>query len=144
MSDPDKVYLLDSSALLALIEKEAGWQRVERILRKERVIIPSVVLLEVYYKTFQTKGEDVADARYAILRAMRAEFPSEISEPVLLTAGRFKALHNISLADALIGSYAFSSNAILVHKDPEYEGLKGSVEEERLPYKKRRRQSSKQ
>jgi PIN domain nuclease of toxin-antitoxin system len=58
-----RTYLLDTSAVIALLEDEGGADRVESILRHERVLIPFVVLLEVYYLSFQERGEDVAYKR---------------------------------------------------------------------------------
>ena len=43
----DARYLLDTSALLTLIEDEAAANRVEAILREEKILLPWVVLLEV-------------------------------------------------------------------------------------------------
>lgn len=50
-------------------------------------------------------------------------------------ADRVKASHRLSLADAIIAAFALRQNAVLVHKDPEYEALAGEVELEALPYK---------
>ena len=47
----------------------------------------------------------------------------ELDEPTLFIAGRLKANFKISLADAIIAAIARAKNAILVHKDPEYEEL---------------------
>jgi predicted nucleic acid-binding protein len=46
-----------------------------------------------------------------------------------------KARHPISIADALIAAYALQLDAILVHKDPEYDALAGTLRMEPLPYK---------
>jgi predicted nucleic acid-binding protein len=42
---------------------------------------------------------------------------------------------SISLADAMIAAFAIQHSAVLVHKDPEYDALIGSVPMEALPYK---------
>ena len=132
-------YLLDTSAILALMDDEAGADRVERILRNETVLLPFVVSLELYYISFQEKGEEAANVRYAMLRALKVLHLNEVSQSVLLTAGRFKALYQMSLADALIASFSDAHGATLVHKDPEYEVLKDAIRLEGLPYKARRR-----
>jgi predicted nucleic acid-binding protein len=132
----DSLYLLDSSAVLTFLEDEEGADRVETILRQEQIILPFCVLLEAYYITLKVQSEDVADKRYALLKQLPATILWEIDEPTLLTAGRFKAQHRLSLADAIIAAFAFRQGAILVHKDPELEALTGTVEQEILPYKK--------
>lgn len=60
----------------------------------------------------------------------------QMDEPTLLTAGRLKANHRVSLADALIAAFTFQHDAILIHKDPEYEAVAGEVSLEALPYKR--------
>jgi predicted nucleic acid-binding protein len=132
----NSLYLLDTSAVLTFLEDESGADRIETILRQEEIVLPYCVLLETYYITLQEQTEDVADKRYALLKQLPATILWEIDEPTLLTAGRFKAHHRLSLADAIIAAFALRQGAILVHKDPEFESLAGTVEQEFLPYKK--------
>jgi len=44
-----------------------------------------------------------------------------MDEPLLLIASRFKASYRVPLADAIIAAYAFYYQAMLLHKDPEFE-----------------------
>jgi predicted nucleic acid-binding protein len=132
-----KRYVLDTSALLTLIESEEGANRVEAILREEDVLLPCLTLLEVHYITRQERGQGEADRRYALLKQLSCEILWELDEPILLTAARFKAGHKVSLADALIAAVAHRYQATLVHKDPEYEALQEELDLEALPYKKR-------
>lgn len=128
-------YLLDTSAILTLLEDEDGAQRVETLLRQEDILLPFVVLLETYYITLQEQTEDIADRRYALLKQLPGNILWQVDEPTLLTAGRLKAAHHLSLADALIAAFAMRHQAILVHKDPEMAALTESVQLETLPYK---------
>jgi predicted nucleic acid-binding protein len=130
-----KRYLLDTSALLTLIEDEAGADRVEHVLTKEEALLPWLVLLEAYYVTQQERSQAEADHRYALIKQLPATSLWEMNEPTLLTAGRLKATHRLSLADAVIAAFAIQHKAILLHKDPEFEALTGYVELEALPYK---------
>jgi ribonuclease VapC len=130
-------FLLDTSALFALIEDEPGAGRVDELLRGATVLIPAVAGLEVYYVTHQERGEDEADRRLALLRQLPAQWLDQLDERVVIAAGRLKAGNRISLADAIIAGFAITSAAVLVHKDPEYEALASAVEQERLPYKQR-------
>lgn len=128
-------YLFDTSAILTLLEDEEGAQRVETLLRREEVLFPFLALLETYYITLQEQTEDLADQRYALLKQLPEAILWGVDEPTLLTAGRLKAAHRLSLADALIAAFAVQQQAILVHKDPEMEALKDTVKMEILPYK---------
>ena len=121
---------------MTLLEDEEGAQRVELLLRNENILLPFPVLLEIYYITYKEQSEDVADKRYALLKQLPATILWDLDEPTLLTAGRFKATHRLSLADALIAAFAARHEAILVHKDPEMMALADSVQLETLPLKK--------
>ena len=136
LKESEPKYLLDTSALLTLIEDEAGADEVEKILREKKVILPFIVLLEVYYISLTEEGEEIADRRYAMLKSLDAEFITSLDEPTLLTAGRLKARYRISLADAIISACAITHDAILVHKDQEYEALQHEVKQYILPYKR--------
>jgi ribonuclease VapC len=129
------VYLLDTSAILTLLEDEEGAQRVESLLRREEVLLPFLALLETYYITLQEQSEDMADKRYALLKQLSATILWNVDEPTLLTAGRLKASFRLSLADALIAAFAVRHRAVLVHKDPEMAALSKIVQVEILPDK---------
>lgn len=130
------LYVLDTSALLAFIEDEAGAARVEELLRLERVYLPFVVGLEAYYITQQERSQEEADKRLARIRQLPVRWLDQVSDAVLIKAGRFKAMHRLSLADALVAAFAADLGATLVHKDPEYEALAAVVRQEQLPSKK--------
>ena len=134
-SGNETAYLLDTSSVFALIEGEAGADRVEQLLRRHTVLLPFVVLLEVYYISLQEQGEEEANARYAMLKALDVVFLTEVTEPVLLRAAQMKASSRISLADAIVAAFATVHDAVLVHKDPEFDALKDRVRLEALPNK---------
>lgn len=128
------LFLPDTSAILTMMDSEEGADLVEDILRTREILLPALVLFEVYYKSIQYRGVETAELRYATLRSIRATHLSELTEPVLLKGGEFKAQYQISLADSIIAAYAFVHNATLVHKDPEFEALT-MVNQVKLPYK---------
>jgi predicted nucleic acid-binding protein len=128
-------YVLDTSAMLTLIEDEAGADRVEEILREDRAIIPNIVLMEIHYISLQERGQAEADRRYGLAKQLASEILWQMDEPTLLTASRFKAAHRLSLADAMIAAFAKRNGAALLHKDPEFEALAEQVDLEALPYK---------
>lgn len=132
--DPES-YVLDTSALLTLIENENGVDRVEEIIQSKRAFLPFLALLEVHYVTWQERGQGEADRRYALLKQLPCEILWQIDEPLLLTASRFKARHRLSMADSMIAAFAQRKKSVLIHKDPEYEALSEEMELEALPYK---------
>jgi predicted nucleic acid-binding protein len=131
----EALYLLDTSALLTLIEDEAGAARVEEVLRTQAAIITWMSLLEVAYITQQERGVAEAERRYALIKALSVTLIWQVEEATLLTAARLKAVHRLSLADTIIAAYTMQAKAILLHKDPEFEALTGQVGLEALPYK---------
>ena len=131
-----KSFVLDTSAIMAFIEKEQGAERVREILLKNSIIIPWLSILEVVYITQRELGEEEAVTRYALLKKLEAKVIWDADETLLLNAARIKATHSISLADSVIAAIARLHKAVLIHKDPEYESLQDVVEMEILPYKK--------
>ena len=132
-------YVLDTSAILALVQDEPGAARVQALLIGARegrweISVSFASMSEVYYIVCQKQG--VAPARELVV--LLKELPVGIvqsSERITLAAGRLKAEHRLSFADAFIAATAMEKNAVLVHKDPEFEPLAASVALEALPYK---------
>jgi len=52
-----------------------------------------------------------------------------------LTSGRFKVAYRLTLVDAIIAAFAVRHEAILLHKDPEFQALASRARLEALPYK---------
>ena len=134
MTIPEQ-YVLDTSAIITLLEDEDGADRVEQVLQECRVLLPWTVLLEVTYISRQERGEAIAEYRFAALKELPADIIWEMDEPTLLTAARWKANYRISFADAIIAAYTLRQGATLLHKDPEFEALAGQLSMESLPYK---------
>ena len=131
----NEYFLLDTSAILTLIEDEPGAERVQEILATSRALLTWSVLLETHYISRQEAGEAEADRRYALLKQLPAQILWAIDEPTVLTAARLKATQHVSFADAIVAAYAVQHDAILVHKDPEYIALATEIKLEALPLK---------
>ncbi len=135
-------YVLDTSAILAFLGGEPGADRVERLLRDARagrhaVLVCSISLMELFYTALRAKGEDAAFRLLALVKAWPLEWVYP-DEKVLLQAGRLKASHRLSVADALVAAVASMRGATLVHRDPELEPLRGQVDLLSLPSKGKR------
>jgi predicted nucleic acid-binding protein len=130
-----ETFLLDTSALMSLIENEAGADRVEYLLRNEKTLIPWAALMEVYYMSLQERGQEIAEARFSMLNNSPAPILWEMHEASVILSAEIKGRHRVSFADAVMAGFAIHHNAILVHKDPEMEALNNKVRMELLPYK---------
>ena len=135
-------FLLDTSAILALTDQEEGFEQVEALLDQAttgdvEVAVCAMSLMELFYITLQEEGEDQAARLVALVKAwpVRWIYPDE---RVLLFAGRLKAFHRLSFADALIAGTAKLDGSVLVHKDPEFEAVAEEIPLLGLPYKRRK------
>lgn len=138
MPSKAKQFLLDTSALLSLKANEPGAVEVEKILRHEglsgHVYVCFITLMEFYYIIYQLYGEAEAKQSYLELKQLPIQVVAS-DEALGLAAGRFKATFQLSLADAWIAATAEKLDAILVHKDPEFEALQDIIKLQHLPYK---------
>ena len=132
-----KRWLLDTSALLALRDDEAGADRVAALLGQAQAGRAGchgcfMSLMEVYYRVWKDEGETAGRLAYEQCRSLPIEWVHESSE-LLEAAAAIKAKHALSLADAWIAAAAQLAGATLVHKDPEFSML--TLAQEALPYK---------
>ena len=133
----DKNYVLDTSAIFVYTESERGADAVEKILmlaQKNRckVFISFISLMEAYYILWQRKGEDTAKEAVVLIKSLPVEIV-ESKERITLSAGRIKANHKLSVADAIIAATAMEKSAILIHKDAELEPVSKYIETLKLP-----------
>jgi predicted nucleic acid-binding protein len=83
-----------------------------------------VSLTELFYITHLSQGTARAEEFVAVVKSWPMEiiFPDET---LCLAAGEIKATQSVSLADAFVAAIAQLTSAVLIHKDPEFEPLKG-------------------
>ena len=134
-----KFYVLDTSAVFSLKDDEAGADKIEDILEKAKnkhakVFVSFMTLMEYLYICFIRYGEELARRAYLELTLLPIEI-MESDEDLRLIAAELKANHNVSVADAWIAATAKKVNAVLVHKDREFEAVSHSVKCLALPYK---------
>ena len=139
MREDVQIYVLDSSAWLALIEDEEGADFVQLILEKAKsgevdILVSFMSFMEVTYITLQERDLGEADERVNLMAALpitRVESNSSLG----ILAAKLKAKYHISVADAWIAALAKERSATLVHKDPEFEQIEGVIQSLKLPYK---------
>ena len=129
--------VLDTSAVLALRGDEAGADRVEQILRdakegRARVLLSFMSRMEILYRVTAEEDEEAARSALRLLEASAIRWVS-CDEEILEAAARIKARGGLSVADAWIAATTLRYEAVLVHKDPEFESLEG-LRQERLPH----------
>ena len=127
-------YVFDTSALLTLWNDEEGADIVEHLLRSDGIVYVSFMsFMEGRYRIWKnvSKTESEEFSRYLdLLPLKRIDFTDQIFEKSI----EIKAANHLSVCDSWIVATAISAEAVLVHKDPEFEQLK-TVKLKALPYK---------
>jgi predicted nucleic acid-binding protein len=122
-----KQYVLDSYALIAFFENEAGAQRVEEILKKMLVgkvkgYLCIVNWGEIYYITLREQGREQAES---VIRQIR-KFPlrlMDVDRGLTYQAAKLKGKYPLAYSDCFAASLTMKLKATLVTGDPEFKKL---------------------
>ena len=138
-------YTLDTSAMIAYFANEEGAEKVEELLvladrRRIEVFASFMTYMELLYRVWRRLGEKEGKAAYLRLKALAVR-RIDVSEELLLAAGRIKAVHDLSVADAWTAAAALVTKSQLVHKDPEFRSLHAEIPLVELPLKPLRTKS---
>ena len=115
-------YVLDASALIALLKNEAGSTAVSDLLNaaykgEVQIFMHKLNLLEVYYDVYRFRGRELAEKIVTEVKNRPVTIVSQISDAVFSEAGRLKSSYKISLADSIALAEAGVSEAELVTAD---------------------------
>ena len=91
---------------------------------EERLVVPVIVLYEVYKKLLATQGSTTAD-RF-LSAALRARVVP-IDDRLALVAARISLDRRLAMADAMIYATALTAAAHLVTSDKHFQGLAGAT-----------------
>ncbi len=117
-------YILDTSAILAYLSKEAGGEKLKGL--KKDSAIPFMALAELYYLTWQKKGKPLADMVYGVVKGWQMPV-LQPDEKTILTAGRFKVNYKLGIADSFMAAFAYKDDCCLVTKDQDFSALKNEI-----------------
>ena len=101
-----KIYVLDACSLIALLTNENGANAVKNLLEKAangeiKILMHKVNFLEVYYYTYRNYGEEKAIKLLNDIKIAPIKINSEITDEILIKAGRLKSSYKMSLADSI-------------------------------------------
>lgn len=122
---PDR-RLLDSHAVLVLLQKEPGWERVRSVLRDGEPWMTLVNLGEVAHIVERNSGTVAADGIFADLLAdarpdgSRAIQFVPIDHALVRVAASLKAAGGLSYADAFAAAAARRLGCPVLTGDPEF------------------------
>lgn len=133
---PD-IYVLDSFAVLALVEDEPARVRVEAVLNAGRagevtVLMSTINAGEVLYHVERASGADDADWLAGRLELLPVALV-DASWPRVIRAAHLRARHRMSYADAFAVDLAQERGATLLTGDPELRAVEHLITIEWLP-----------
>lgn len=130
--NPDKpAYVLDSYAMLAYLNGEAGQERVQDILTqaqsgKADVFLGMINLGEIMYIVERRRGLTQAQRTLSLIESLPLIL-CDTTQALVLDAAHIKAGHAISYADAFVVALAQTETAIVLTGDPEFETMAEEV-----------------
>jgi ribonuclease VapC len=129
-------FVLDTFALLAYLQDEAGASQVESLLKnavneKCRLFVSSINLGELLYIIERRGGVTKSQDALALIRQLPIEvLPAD--EQVVFDAAHIKAGHALSYAAAFAVVAAIRNNAVLLTSDSEFESVLSLIDVEWL------------
>ena len=128
MAGNKPVFVLDSFAILAYFQAEAGGERVLELLNdaredKAKLAMSLINAGEVVYLMGRNRGRKITEALLKDLRNLPIAF-YEASEERILAVAWIKAGHAISYVDSFATALAQELKGTLVTGDPEFENIK--------------------
>lgn len=135
-------FVLDSFALMALLEDEPGADRVQALLesasRGEHELYMSVVSLgELMYTIEDRRGVEAAQQALAFIDQAPVQL-LDVDRTLALAAARLKAATGIGYADCFVAASAQLLDSTVVTGDLDFRQAEGEVTVEWLPEPKSR------
>lgn len=127
----DNSYVLDSYALIAHLEDEAGGEQVRKLLRaaragKTKLYLSVINLGELYYNTLRERGREKADEVLFITEQLPITIVNA-DMTITLEAARLKGKHPVAYADCFAAALGVQKKAKVVTGDPEFKKFGGTV-----------------
>jgi predicted nucleic acid-binding protein len=116
------IYVFDACALIAYINNEKGADVVDSLLEKTvngeiTILMHKLNFLEVYYYIQKKYNESVALKFYEDIKISPIKLNTEITDDILIRAGKLKSMYKISLADSIGLAEAIINNGYFVTAD---------------------------
>jgi predicted nucleic acid-binding protein len=117
-----KVYVFDACSLIALLTNEDGADMVKDLLEKAinseiKIMMHKVNFLEVYYYIYKRYNEQAALNLLEVIKIAPIKINVEITDNILIKAGRLKSLYKMSLADSIGLAEAIINDGYFVTAD---------------------------
>jgi len=130
----DSSYILDSYALLAHFEDEAGGAKVRDMLTSARegetkLYLSVINFGEIYYNTYRERGVEKAREILFIIEQLSVIIV-DADTALTLEAARLKALYPVAYADCFAAALGVVKKCKVVTGDPEFRKMAKEVKTE--------------
>jgi predicted nucleic acid-binding protein len=130
----DSAYVLDSYALLAHFEDEAGGEKVRSILKsardgKTKLYLSVINFGEIYYNTYRERGIEKAREIKFIIEQLPITI-IDADKPITIEAAKLKALYAVAYADCFATALGIMKKCKVVTGDPEFKKMAKDVKVE--------------
>ena len=115
---------MDSSGWLEYLAEDSKAAAFAHYLESDAVLVPAIVLCEVYKHIARHRGRTLAD-RFVSQALERRVVP--LDESIALAAGNLSLEHRLTMADAIVYATARVCQAQLVTADTHFRGLPGVI-----------------
>jgi len=100
------LHVFDACSLISVLTNEKGADVVKNLLQKAvngeiKILMHKVNFLEVYYYIYKRYNESIAQNLLKDISISPIKLDNEITDDILIKAGRLKSLYKISLADSI-------------------------------------------
>ena len=125
------VKVLDASALMAYLEKEPGYEKVQDLLSKtaeseKRLLMTAANFGEVYYLIIKDRGLEEAEKILQLLQTLPIDIVP-IDWELAKQAAIYKATKKLAYVDCFAAGLAKLKKGELVTADKEFKTVEGEV-----------------
>lgn len=115
-------YVLDACALIAYLQKETGWEKVNSLLiqassQTSSLLMHKATVAEVYYDALYTSSEEDAMDLLQSLTRLPVHFTSLLNNDFIQSVGFYKTRYKVSFADCFVLATAEMYDATIVTSD---------------------------
>jgi predicted nucleic acid-binding protein len=120
----DSAYVLDSYAMIAHFEDEAGGEQVRKFLKaaqtgKTTLYMSVINIGEIYYNTYRERGREKADEAVFMIEQLPVTIVNADMEITIEAAG-LKSVHPVAYADCFAAALGIRTKASVITGDPEF------------------------
>ena len=114
--------IVDSTLWLEYFADSEAGDKISAIIENtEELIVPTIILYEVFKKLLYEKNED--DALFAIAH-MKQGIVIDLTDELSLSAGKISKEQKLPMADSIIYATSLKYNCVLWSQDKHFMGLK--------------------